>query len=117
MVGFPKSKRAVDKNYTDNIHKHLLCIVVGCCGESWAHHITAYGFGGMGMKPDDYMTMPLCVFHHAEVHADFKNFEKYNRSQKFYIQRTLGLTLERGWIGKNIYNKYMKITNKIQVKK
>lgn len=40
-----------------------------CEGIMHAHHVRVNTGGGMGMKPPDHWTVPLCAKHHAELHA------------------------------------------------
>lgn len=46
------------------------CIAEGqeCLGRIEAHHVRENGNGGMGMKPGDDDAVPLCSYHHAELH-------------------------------------------------
>lgn len=41
---------------------------VRCGGGMHAHHQRQSGGGGMGLKPDDTRTVPLCDAHHREFH-------------------------------------------------
>ncbi len=43
------------------------CIV--CQGQSEPHHVRIDGNAGMGIKPDDEFSLPLCRDHHTESHA------------------------------------------------
>lgn len=46
------------------------CAVAGpdCSGNIECAHVEGSGTGGMGMKADDWATIPLCHGHHAERH-------------------------------------------------
>lgn len=47
----------------------LPCAVKGCCSKAiQAAHVRVETGGGMGMKPADYFSVPLCVDHHLEQH-------------------------------------------------
>ena len=51
------------------IRKHA-CVVDGCRGlPIQCAHIRIGTDGGMGLKPHDMWTVPLCAFHHNEQHA------------------------------------------------
>ena len=45
-----------------------------CCGcqafpPNHAHHLRGIGkFGGAGLKPPDYLAMPLCLRCHSDIH-------------------------------------------------
>lgn len=47
-----------------------ICAVAGedCGGNIECAHVEGSGTGGMGMKADDWATIPLCHLHHAERH-------------------------------------------------
>ncbi|GAC1477368.1 MAG: hypothetical protein NVS2B1_19560 [Bradyrhizobium sp.] len=40
-----------------------------CSQTIHAHHVRNGADGGMGMKPDDLYTVPLCSLHHNELHT------------------------------------------------
>lgn len=42
------------------------CCVAGCTGRAEAHHVRSGTNGGMGLKPSDSWTVPLCAVHHSE---------------------------------------------------
>jgi hypothetical protein len=48
--------------------RHQPCCVDGCSGRAVPHHVRTGSSGGMGMKPSDDKTVPLCAAHHAEFH-------------------------------------------------
>lgn len=54
-----------DKKYLDYI-RQMPCKICGYPAEP--HHIRSTG-DGLGQKPDDRRTIPLCRLHHAEAHA------------------------------------------------
>lgn len=39
-----------------------------CIGPVQAHHVRTGTGGGMGMKPADWWCVPLCGFHHGDLH-------------------------------------------------
>lgn len=48
--------------------RSLSCCFCGKAGETEAAHIRKFGDGGMGIKPSDDRTVPLCAFHHRIQH-------------------------------------------------
>ena len=42
-----------------------------------AHHITYAQSNGMGLKVCDSYTVPLCMFHHMELHQQYGNERKF----------------------------------------
>ena len=47
-----------------------------CEGRIEAHHLRENGAGGTGIKPPDWMAVPLCAKHHGAGHAmGWKSFE------------------------------------------
>ena len=68
----PKNKRWVNKKYTDWVAT-LPCVNCGLDDETTvAHHLkhryAPHGGGGMGLKANDYLSMPLCFECHASAH-------------------------------------------------
>ena len=53
----------------------------GCLSAVQAHHVrTGNTGGGMGMKPDDCWTVPLCAKHHYDLHTiGCRTFEARHR--------------------------------------
>lgn len=45
------------------------CCVPGCTRPSQAHHVRTAANSGMGLKPNDRLTVGLCAFHHMEIHS------------------------------------------------
>ena len=52
--------------------RSLGCCVPGCTsrGPVHAHHVRTAANSGIGVKPDDYETVPLCHVHHDELHRN-----------------------------------------------
>lgn len=75
----PKLKRWECEKYTQWV-KTQPCV---CCGKQAddPHHIIGYGQGKMGSKAHDIFTLPLCRFHHNELHADVEEWENKYGSQ------------------------------------
>lgn len=49
--------------------RSLPCAIAGCSGRAEAAHVRQASGGGMGLKPGDEWTVPLCgVLHHPEQH-------------------------------------------------
>lgn len=48
------------------------CVVTGACEEAGsdivAHHVRCLGGGGVGLKPSDYLTVPLTAYEHVQLH-------------------------------------------------
>lgn len=55
-----------------------VCAVAGddCGGDIECAHVEGSGTKGMGMKADDWATIPLCQTHHAERHRGWQTFER-----------------------------------------
>ena len=67
-----KNKRWKEKDYTRWVAT-LSCVNCGIHDETIvAHHLkhryAPYGGGGMGLKADDWLTMPLCYSCHDRAH-------------------------------------------------
>jgi hypothetical protein len=52
--------------YLDEI-RMMGCVNCGAGPPSDPHHVSIIGFGGMGTKPHDWMTIPLCRFCHNQA--------------------------------------------------
>lgn len=54
------------------------CLVPGCKWGACGHHLRGKGLGGgMGLKPNDLTRIPLCLFHHQQLHQQgILTFEK-----------------------------------------
>jgi hypothetical protein len=64
-----------------------------CEGRTEAHHAREGANGGMGLKPDDTTAVPLCAFHHAEIHRiGWQSFEKRHRLDLSELARKLEAT-------------------------
>lgn len=75
----PKLKRWECEKYTQWV-KTQPCV---CCGKQAddPHHIIGYGQGKMGSKAHDIFTLPLCRYHHNELHANVEEWENKYGSQ------------------------------------
>lgn len=63
----PKNKPWRNKKHLSRV-KQLPCCMCGVEPAGDAHHVTGVGLGGMGTKPSDALTMPLCREHHTMIH-------------------------------------------------
>lgn len=69
-----KSKPLRDRKYL-NSFRDAACFVCGARdGTVVAAHIRSGHTGGIGLKPDDSLTLPLCAKCHAEQGANEKAF-------------------------------------------
>ena len=64
-VGLMENHR--DSSYLEFIRSRP-CIVSGSEVDVVAHHVRCLGGGGMGLKPSDYMCVPLTAYLHALLH-------------------------------------------------
>ncbi len=72
------------KPYLDWV-KSLECCGCGAPADD-AHHIIDSGFGGgMGTKPSDFQTIPLCRGCHTNLHENVKVWESIHGSQSFFV--------------------------------
>lgn len=74
-----------------------------CCGcgmpANEAHHIISAGLGGgMGTKPSDSLTMPVCRSCHDAIHRDVKAWEATYNSQWMHVCLTMLQAVEDGVI-------------------
>lgn len=65
----PAKVRAGDNPIHREWIRSLPCCVPGCREPSVCAHVRQNSGGGMGMKPHDRWTVPLCDKHHKEQHA------------------------------------------------
>ena len=49
------------------------CVVTGSDIGVVAHHVRAFGHGGMSMKPPDWLCLPLTAEEHAKLHHEGEN--------------------------------------------
>ena len=95
-----KNKRWVEKRYTRWVST-LPCVNCGLDDETTvAHHLkhrhAPHGGGGIGMKANDFLTMPLCFSCHDRAHngdADVLDW------QADYIFKTLTKAFNSGILG------------------
>ena len=92
------AKHYRDKAYLSFIRSRS-CLVTGRSGENIvAHHVRMGNRGGMGLKPSDYMTVPLDAIQHTILHNQGeKSFWKnrgINPDQHILTHLLLYLTME-----------------------
>lgn len=77
MTMLPKPTREKDDDYLAFV-KRRPCLVHECKGvDVDAHHVREKGKGGIGTKPSDRRTVPLCRKHHDFYHQQGRaNFER-----------------------------------------
>ena len=77
--------------------KEMYCSVTGSCGPD-IHHITGHGMGGMGTKPGDLFSFPLCRHEHTTLHHDRVLWEGHHGSQWLYVANALRHAVDMGAI-------------------
>jgi len=92
-----KNKRWVEKDYTRWVAT-LPCVNCGLHDETIvAHHLkhryAPFSGGGMGLKADDWLTMPLCFECHASAHSGDANILDF---QAEFIFKTLTAAFKYG---------------------
>ena len=95
-----KNKRWVEKKYTNWVAT-LPCVNCGLENETTvAHHLkqrhAPHGGGGMGLKANDFLTMPLCFECHASAHNGDANILDF---QADFIFKTLTKAFSSGILG------------------
>jgi len=66
------------------------------------HHCTGTSYRGIGQKASDEETIPLCPYHHRDVHLRKEEFELRYSTQAQLLEKVNGYisdpdTLPRGW--------------------
>ena len=90
-IGVPMKKdRVKDRKHLEFVSELECCVKdISCQGPTQAHHLMKPWVGGrgMGMRADDRNAVPLCFFHHSQLHTkfgnEFKFFARYFRSETF----------------------------------
>ena len=111
-----KQPRLINKKYLKDINEHGCCI---CGQESTSHHITGYNQGGMGTKPCDLMTIPLCERHHSAtydtgIHYNINMWELEHGTQPELITLQLQKSAMNRKITVSMANKYIDKCKKIK---
>lgn len=82
-----------NKDYLDFVRQQRSMISgrEGCV----AHHVRCYGHGGVGIKPSDYLTVPLTPTEHNLLHqtGEAEYFQKNNALPMFSIAVSLMIYL------------------------
>ena len=55
------------RKYLEWVRSRACCVTGSYCNVV-AHHVRMYGSGGTGIKPSDYMAVPLSTEAHATLH-------------------------------------------------
>lgn len=58
----------MSKEYLAFVRKSECLIGRRCFGDIVPHHLRSSSNSGIGMKPDDYFSVPMCFLHHNETH-------------------------------------------------
>ena len=95
-----KDRRWVEKRYTNWVAT-LPCVNCGLDNETTvAHHLkhrhAPHGGGGMGLKANDFLTMPLCFECHSSAHGGDSNILDF---QADFIFKTLTKAFASGNLG------------------
>ncbi|HGM5435516.1 TPA: DUF968 domain-containing protein [Serratia marcescens] len=92
----PKLTRVEDSKYTRWVKTRPCC---GCGSRADdPHHIIGHGLGGMGTKPSDYLTIPLCRTCHRKLHDDPAAWEAEHGSQTDLLAQFLDYSIGIGAI-------------------
>ena len=85
-----KQERIKSRAFLEYVASMDCCVKdISCQGHTQPHHLLKPWIGsrGMGMRADDRNAIPLCYFHHAQLHQKFVNeskfFERYFRNADF----------------------------------
>ena len=85
-----KKNRVKDRKHLEAICEMECCVKdISCQGPTQAHHLMKPWIGGrgMGMRADDRNAVPLCYFHHSQLHTkfgnEFKFFAQHFRSETY----------------------------------
>lgn len=75
----------------------LECVGCGVCGQQQAHHNIADRFGSS--KADDANSLSLCAPCHAQLHANWPEWEERHGSQWKHVAQTLLQAIRDGvWV-------------------
>lgn len=85
-----KTKPFRSRKYLDYINT-LPCCICGNYAEN--HHIKGHGQGGTS-KASDLFTMPLCRYHHDDLHRGVMTWEAKHGIQWYYVGRTLNRAID-----------------------
>ena len=98
----PKTKTVRDSRHLDFIRELPCCVCGKSSGKSQAAHVRLGNGGGMGMKPGDDFTIPMCAAcHHSQHQKGERAFWGDVRKPSelanalFFHTGDVGLALER----------------------
>lgn len=66
---FHRMRSHRNKQYLDFVRSRPSCIS-GAEQNIVAHHVRCLGGGGTGLKPSDYLTVPLTTEEHSRLHSE-----------------------------------------------
>ena len=97
-------KRYTNKKHLEHIHMLHCCVSnVDCSGVIQAHHLLKPfdGVRGMGMKANDKNLVPLCLYHHTELH---RMGNEYEFSYKYFgLESQLKHIAQTEWLRSPYY--------------
>tara|TARA_R100000149_G_C5841653_1_gene113454 strand:+ start:466 stop:777 length:312 start_codon:yes stop_codon:yes gene_type:complete len=97
-------KRYTNKKHLEHIHTLHCCVSnVDCSGVIQAHHLLKPfdGVRGMGMKANDKNLVPLCLYHHTELH---RMGNEYEFSYKYFgLESQLKHIAQTEWLRSPYY--------------
>lgn len=67
-MSFHSLKNHRSKKYLEFIRTRA-CVITGLESDVVSHHVRCLGGGGTGIKPSDYLCVPLIAEEHARLHA------------------------------------------------
>jgi len=89
--------------YLEAISEYRCCIwSLACDGPTQVHHLLKPWVAGrgMGMRADDRNVVPLCAYHHRELHTKYGNEFKFFEAN--FLKPTHGQDLAKSlWIKHN----------------
>ena len=103
----PKSKRIKSKRHLEYVAKQRCCLTFSsdwCRGNVQAHHLLKpyEGKRGMGMKASDNNVVPLCYYHHAQLHDQQGDEDSFWLSQN--KEKNFGRKTAEYWWNISPYN-------------
>ena len=97
-------KRYTNKKHLEHIHTLNCCVSnIDCSGVIQAHHLLKPfdGVRGMGMKANDKNLVPLCLYHHTELH---RMGNEYEFSYKYFgLESQLKHIAQTEWLRSPYY--------------
>tara|TARA_R100000231_G_scaffold107913_1_gene79873 strand:+ start:777 stop:1082 length:306 start_codon:yes stop_codon:yes gene_type:complete len=100
-----KEKRIQSRKHQEFVCSLDCCIKdISCQGPIQAHHLLKpwVGSRGIGMRSDDRNVIPLCFYHHAQLHTKYGNEERF--FERYFRSRNYGRKLAKSLWKKNNEN-------------